>query len=169
MSAEKLTDQQYENLRVVYQQLGSSLRSLEGFRAKLLVFLPCVTGGMFLLLNTLNDETRQFIGIFGFVITVGLYFYEFLVNVRCDHLVTVGRQLEGRLAINGPYTERPVGIAGFASEAYLARVIYPTVLAAWTFLAFVLNGRPVALLMAFVVLAIFFVVPRLLKLGRWPI
>jgi len=169
MSDEKLTDQQYENLRAVYQQLCSSRQAIDDFRAKLLVFLPLVTGGIFLLLNTLNDEAKQFFGVFGFVITVGLYFYEFLASLKCDHLIEVGKQLEGRLAINGQYTERPVGIAGFVNEAYLARVIYPAVLAAWTFLAFVFSERQVALIIAFVVLAIFFVVPRFLKLGQWPI
>ena len=37
MSDEKLTDQQYENLRAVYQQLCSSRQAIDDFRAKLMV------------------------------------------------------------------------------------------------------------------------------------
>ena len=80
MASEKLTDQQYENFRLAYQQLCISHRALDDLRAKLLVGLPLATGVIYLLSSLLDTEARQFLGVFGFVVTLGLYFYEFLAN-----------------------------------------------------------------------------------------
>jgi hypothetical protein len=168
MPNEKLTDQQYENLRVVYQQLCNSRQAIDDFRAQLLGFLPLATGGgIFLLLNTLNDEAKQLlgpIGGFGFMITLGLYFYELHGILKCDHLIKVGKQIEGRLAINGQYTERPFGVIGFINERFTGRLIYSAVLAAWTFLALAFTARQVALLTAIVVFIVSFVVSHFMKL-----
>jgi len=157
------TENQDENLRIVYQELCSSRQAIDDFRAKLLGFLPLATGGgIFLLLNSLNDVAKQLlgpIGAFGFVITLGLYFYELHGILKCDHLIKVGRQIEGLLEINGQYTKRPFAVAGFINEPFTARVIYPAVLAAWTFLALVFNGKQAALIIAVVVFVVFFAFP----------
>jgi hypothetical protein len=58
---------------------------------------------------------------------------------------------------------------GFVNEAYLARVVYPVVLAAWAYSAFSPTGPVLSVIMALAVLALFFFIPRLLKLGQWPI
>src|SRR5262245_16336831 len=78
-----MADQKEEQLKV-YEQLCTSYRAIDDFRAKLLGFLPLVSGsGVFLLLNDAfrnadkGDFARQFlrpIGLFGFVITLGLFF-----------------------------------------------------------------------------------------------
>ena len=169
MSEEDQMNQQPDTVGVVYQQLCKSHRAIGDFRARLLVCLPLATAGALILMEPLSDKTRLLLGIFGFLVSLGLYFYEFLANLRCEHLIKVGKQLEAQLAINGVYTERPTGLVGFVNEAYLARVVYPVVLAAWAYSAFSPTGPVLSVIMALVVLALFFFIPRLLKLGQWPI
>lgn len=51
-----------EKLRLVYEQLCDGYHTIDDFRAKLLGFLPLMTGtGIFLLWNNLTDETKPFL------------------------------------------------------------------------------------------------------------
>jgi ketosteroid isomerase-like protein len=138
-----MSDEKNENLRAAYQQLCDSYRAIDDFRAKLLGFLPLATGsGIFLLLGPLSDQktsAQQFmapVGVFGFVITLGLFFYELYGIKKCHHLIEAGKQIEVRLCIAGQFLNRPREVAGFINEPFAAGVIYPAVLAAWTYLAF---------------------------------
>jgi len=77
-----------EELKVVYQEVCSSFHAIADFRAKLLGFLPLASGaGIFLLLNrSLTDGTEQYllpIGVFGFAVTLGLFFYELRGIQKC--------------------------------------------------------------------------------------
>jgi hypothetical protein len=47
---------------------------------------------------------------------------------------------EDQMGIRGQFKKRPREVAGFINEPFAAGVIYPAVLAAWTFLA--LQGQP---------------------------
>ena len=132
---------QDEQLKV-YEQLCNSYRAIDDFRAKLLGFLPLATGtGVFLLVT---DRAKidfmqglfQPIGVFGFVITLGLFFYELYGIKKCTYLIRAGKTLENDLKIqNGQFTQRPPGVALLINEPLAAGIIYPAVLAAWTFLA----------------------------------
>lgn len=174
MSDEKLTDQQANNLRAAYQELCTSYRAIDDFRAKLLGFLPLVSGvGVFLLLNdaftnqTASNFARQFLGpmgIFGFVVALGLFFYELHGIRKCDHLIRIGKQIEDLLGIEGQFTNRPDAVARHINEPFTARVIYPTVLAAWTFLASVFTLHQAALVIAILVFIAGFYVPSRLNL-----
>jgi hypothetical protein len=76
------------------------------------------------------------IGVFGFVITLGLFFYELYGIKKCTYLIRAGKALENDLKIqNGQFTQRPPGVALLINEPLAAGIIYPAVLAAWTFLA----------------------------------
>jgi hypothetical protein len=106
-------------------------------------FLPLATGtGVFLLVTDRAkiDFMRALfrpIGAFGFIITLGLLFYELYGIKKCTHLIKAGKALENELVIpNGQFTQRPPGVATLINEPLAAGVIYPAVLAAWTFLAF---------------------------------
>jgi hypothetical protein len=134
-----------ENLRAVYQELCTSYRAIDDFRAKLLGFLPLATGtGVVLLSDALTDEkkrdfTKQFlgpIGAFGVAITLGLLFYELYGIKKCDCLIKAGKQIEGELG-KGQFTNRPREVVGFINEPFAASVIYPAVLATWMYLAVV--------------------------------
>ncbi len=76
----------------VYQQLCSSYQEIDSFRAQLLGRLPKATGaGIFLLYATngnLSDDTKAFlpaIGLFRFVVTLGLFAYE-IYGIRKCHV-----------------------------------------------------------------------------------
>lgn len=128
----------------VYKQLCTSYRAIDDFRAKLLGLLPLATGGGIFLL--VGNETRTEaiepyllpIGLFGFVVTLGLFFFELHGILKCTHLIEAGTKLEEKLGINreeGQFIDRPLGVIGFINEPFAAGVIYPAVLAAWAFLA----------------------------------
>ena len=134
--------QKPENLRTVYRELCSSYRAIDDFRTKLLGFLPLVTGTgiFFLVTDKAKIEMAQTafgpIGAFGFVVTLGLFFYEFFGIKKCGALITAGEELEKELNIvDGQFTKRPPGVLGLINEPLAAGIIYPSVLAAWTFVA----------------------------------
>ena len=127
-----------------YEQLCSSYRAIDDFRAKLLALLPLATGGGIFLL--VGEQTRAeaikpylpAIGLFGFVVTLGLFFFELYGILKCTYLINAGTKLEENLDINkeeGQFRNRPLGIIGFINEPFAASIIYPAVLAAWVFLA----------------------------------
>jgi len=130
-----------EDLRMAYQQVCSSHNAIADFRAKLLGFLPLASGaGIFLLLN---DNVTKFgfaklylspIGIFGFVVTLGLFLYELRGIQQCNRLTEVGKNIEDLLDIDGQFKRRIAPISPLISHTRAAQVIYPAVLAAWIFL-----------------------------------
>ena len=134
--------QRTESLRIVYRELCSSYRAIDDFRTKLLGFLPLATGtGLFFLVTDKAklDVARTYlgpIGVFGFVITLGLFFYEFYGIKKCGALIRAGRVLERELHIgDGQFLQRPHGVLELFNEPFAAGVIYPAVLGAWTFVA----------------------------------
>jgi hypothetical protein len=142
------------NFLAAYNQLCTSYHAIDDFRAKLLGFLPLATGAAtFLLLNNLKDEIVQRfllpIGVFGFLVTLGLFFYELHGIKKCGHLIDAGKRMEAHMGIiYGQFQRRPHEVAGFIDEPFTACVIYPAVLAAWTFLALVFTWPPAAPLVA---------------------
>jgi hypothetical protein len=134
---------QDEQLKV-YEQLCNSYRAIDDFRAKLLGFLPLATGtGVFLLLTdqakllSMQNLFRP-IGFFGIVITLGLFFYELYGIKKCTRLIERGKHLEEKVlkVSDGQFATRPPGVALLINEPFAASLIYPAVLAAWTFVAF---------------------------------
>lgn len=179
MSDEEKDSQRADNLRTVYTELCNSYRAIDDFRTKLLGFLPLATGaGLFLLVTDKEkiDFARQFlrpIGTFGFIITLGLFFYELYGIKKCDRLIRVGRHLEiTELEIDGQFKMRPREVAGLINEPFAAGVIYPAVLAAWMFLILVSTwprcdppyDPQVALLWAIIVLIVGFALSILFNL-----
>jgi hypothetical protein len=145
--SDEMKDPRPDNLRAVYQQLCDSYRAIDDFRTKLLGFLPLATGaGMFFLvtdpekLATVQRYSRP-IGFFGFVVTLGLFFFELYGIKKCTHLIRAGKEIEEELDVgSGQFSRRPHGVAGVINEPLASGVIYPAVLAAWTFLALVFSG-----------------------------
>lgn len=137
----------HEDLRMAYQEVCKSYHAVDDFRAKLLGFLPLVSGtGIFFLLNTTfsNATQRAFAtaylgptGLFGFVVTLGLFSYELRGIQKCNSLIAVGQKMEAMLDIDGQFTQREDAVAGFIGKTLAARMIYPAVLAAWIFVALI--------------------------------
>lgn len=132
-----------EEVRLVYQQICDSYRAIDDFRTKLLGFLPLVSSGIFLFAekpeNLAKIEPYLLpLGVFGFCITLGLFFLELYGIKKCTYLIKAGRQIEeDRMGgIKGQFSTRPNGILrGFIDEPMAAGVIYPAVLAVWSYLA----------------------------------
>jgi len=132
----------------MYEELCTSYRAIDDFRSKLLGFLPLVSGsGVFLLLNdSLTDDAKRkvtllslaLIGWFGFVVTIGLFFYEIYGIRKCHALIEAGRRLECSLGVqDGQFRRRPRSVLYLINEPLAAGVIYPAVLAAWLLLALI--------------------------------
>src|SRR5579864_8533935 len=131
-----------ENLRLMYTELCKSYQAIADFRAKLLGFLPLASGaGFFALLGNGKDPVPYYAwvaGLFGFAITLGLFFYELRGLQRSAALEHTGRQLEGELGITsgGQFSAQPAGrLHGFVDARGAAWLIYPSVLAGWAYMA----------------------------------
>lgn len=115
-------DEKLDQKLKVYEELCNSYRAIDDFRVKLLALLPLATaGGIFLLVG---NETRAKeivsylppIGLFGFVVTLGLFFYELHGILKCTRLIEAGEELEKDLGIGeeqGHWRDRPLGVIGF--------------------------------------------------------
>lgn len=128
-----------KSLPTVYQETCKNYQAIDDFRAKLLALLPFATSaGIFLLLNKdiATAELKPFfgpLGLFGFAITLGLFAYEIYGIKKCHALIVGGKQIEGWLHTDGPFTARPREALGLINEPFAAGIIYPAVMAAWTF------------------------------------
>lgn len=130
-----------ENLRLAYQELCKSHQAIMDFRAKLLGFLPLASGASFFALLGNGKEPVPYYawvaGLFGFAITLGLFFYELRGLQRSGALEHTGREMEFALGLsNGQFTVQPVSnLHGLIDNRAAAWLIYPTVLAGWAYLA----------------------------------
>lgn len=106
-----------DQLRAVYQEICVSYRAIDDFRAKLLGFLPVVTGaGVGLLLGRDPGDPQPIwlpVGLFGAVVTLGLFAYEVHGIKKCAYLIDAGARLERYLEVYGQFAGRPhaVGVS----------------------------------------------------------
>jgi hypothetical protein len=135
-----------DHLKLAYEQVHNRYAEITEFRAKLLGLLPLATGtGAFLLLQRVqdpNDELRRFlgpIGIFGFVVTLGLFVYELRGIQRCHKLEEQGEALEIEMKLGpelGPFRGQPPRRLGNMLGPPLAGlIIYIATAFAWLLLA----------------------------------
>lgn len=114
------SDNKQPMLSTVYQELCSSYRATDDFRAKLLGFLPLASGtGIFLLLSNdfSNDFSRQKewfllpIGLFGIGVTLGLFVLELRGIQKCHAYIQAGKEVEKQLLnaqnAQGHFTQIP--------------------------------------------------------------
>ena len=72
MSPSKQSEQSAANLRAVYQELCTTYRAIDDFRAKLLGFLPLVSGaGVFVLLGDALTTDAQRLTALPFLEPIG--------------------------------------------------------------------------------------------------
>ena len=136
-------------LQQAYAELCTSYRAIDDFRTKLLGFLPLVTGGGLVLLSgRAEDVRREFygpVGTFGVLITVGLLAYELFGIKKCHALIGAGKDLERSMSLtDGQFVRRPNNLLWVVNEPFAAALIYPSVLAAWTYLALFYEDRSAA-------------------------
>jgi hypothetical protein len=131
-----------ENMRLAYTELCKSYQAIADFRAKLLGFLPLASGaGFFALLGNGKDPVPYYAwvaGLFGFAITLGLFFHELRGLQRSAVLERTGRELEAALGLSdGQFTTKVVGrLHGFVDARGAAWLIYSSVLAGWAYIGF---------------------------------
>ena len=124
-----------------YNELCTSYHAIDDFRTKLLGFLPLVTGGALALLSGRAEGIRQEFygpaGRFGILVTLGLLAYELFGIKKCHALIQAGKDMElgMHLAEGGQFIRRPNNLLWIVNEPFAAALIYPAVLAAWTYLA----------------------------------
>jgi hypothetical protein len=147
-----------QELRVAYDQLCTSYRAIDDFRAKMLGFLPLVTGGGVVLLTGGLDEVREDffapVGLFGIAVTVGLLAYELFGIKKCAALIAGGKAMEADLhQPEGQFSRRPDTVFKVVNEPFAAAAIYPAVLAAWVYLALLFVNRLLGTITSVVVAA----------------
>jgi hypothetical protein len=162
MSNENINTEKYQNLKTAYTELCNSYRTIDDFRSKLLAALPVISGtGISLLAKKIENDPNTclfiMIGIFGFVVTLGLFVFEIYGIRRCTHLIVLGKFLEGELGIPGQFGNRPIGLQTIkpqdskdskdlkdsedrcfprlVNEPMASGIIYSAVLGLWAFLA----------------------------------
>lgn len=122
-----LNKEQYENLRLVYQELCNNYRAIDEFRTKLLGLLPLATGaGIFLLVGD-NDAAQLLTPYSGAIGTFELFGIK-----KCTQLINDGKAIEKIISIQaeddkkkklGQFDRRPDGVAGFINEPFAAGVL----------------------------------------------
>jgi len=152
----------------IYRELCTSYRAIDDFRMKLLGFLPLASGGIFAFFinpDFFLDEKKMAIvkpllpaiGIFGLLVTLGLFAFEIYVIRKCTSLILVGAYLEIKQGSgHGQFADRPKEVLGFIAEPLAAGIIYPAVMAAWAYFALNYSEQSCVRIWTTVVFAAFF-------------
>jgi hypothetical protein len=143
-----------ENVRTEYKEVCQNHRAITDFRGKLLTLIPLASGaGIYLLIPKEADPERLApvyliaIGLFGFLVTFGLFLHELRGIEECGDLIRLGRALEekmglpeGQFSREDNYYHRQSGLRRFRNNLMgpvgAAWIIYPSVCIAWLFVAF---------------------------------
>jgi len=125
-----------------YTEVCKSFHGISEFRGKLLALLPIVSGAGISLLISKNysiDSSHLLpVGVFGALVTLGLFFYELRGIQKCKSLIALGGKLERALKIeSGQFNDRPKRIGGFIGSETAGWVVYMTVLLGWLYVGFV--------------------------------
>jgi hypothetical protein len=142
---------QIENWRAEYQEVCQSHRAITEFRGKLLALLPLASGtGIYLLITKKNeplDPTHlSAIGVFGCLVTIGLFFHELRGIGQCGDLIKLGKSLEeklglheGQFTLEDDYYNNQTGFRKVAHEIIgpvgAAWMIYLTMIVTWLYVA----------------------------------
>jgi predicted ester cyclase len=123
-----------------YAEICKSHEAIADFRAKLLGLLPLASGtGIFLLVNRQPPkEVKGFLiaaGLFGAVVTLGLYLYEKRGMSECLLLRERGAALECRLRLSPDVARFRNNPSRFVGPQGAGPIVYLAVMAAWLFVA----------------------------------
>jgi len=141
MDADDLAGRE-DQIEALYEAVCRRHDGIADFRAKLLALLPIASGaGIFLLakdpISPVLLEHLSAIGIFGALVTVGLFFYELRGIQECNALIDAGKELEqalhSRLCEHAAFRSKPRSVFGVVGATGAALIIYPAVVAAWVY------------------------------------
>lgn len=145
-----LEDKGFERLTLDYEQTAEYFRELSGARFRLLAIVPALTGAA---LATIEPEAEPLrtavLGVFGFLVIVGVAFYDQRNTQLYDAMQIRAKNLESylgfakaanpRFARGGAFLDRPkrslklFGMIDIWHDRGLA-IIYSTALAGWAYL-----------------------------------
>jgi hypothetical protein len=125
-----------------YTEVCRSYHAVDDFRAKLMALLPFTsgTGGTFLLAQSQgNGNIAAYlgpIGLFGVLVTLGLFFYELRGLDICGKLIKAGENLENELKLDyGQFKSKlEENVIGAEAAGY---TVYLSVLLGWIYVAYV--------------------------------
>jgi hypothetical protein len=136
-----------------YHEVCENHRAITDFRGKLLTLLPLVSGaGIYVLIpkqgnpHDLDPKYLVAIGVFGILVTLGLFLHELRGIEECGQLIRVGRSLEEKMGLHegqfvgkDNYFHQQSGftcfVNNFKGPVGAAWIIYPSVGLAWLFVA----------------------------------
>ena len=137
----------HNELKIVYERICQSHDGIADFRARLLALLPLASGaGIFLLVGgqgPANDILPHLlpIGLFGSLVTIGLFFYELRGIQKCRGLIACAQRLEKALLTDGfgeygafQFRQKSA-LGGMVGAVGAALAIYPAVIGAWMYVA----------------------------------
>ena len=129
---------QEQTLLTEYTEVCKSYHAISEFRGKLLALIPIVSGTGISLLISRNSSTDSShlpaVGVFGLLVTLGLFFYELRGIQRCKYLVSIGGKLEGALKLEwGQFKDRPGRVHGFIGAEIAGWIVYTAVLLGWLY------------------------------------
>ncbi|HYN24631.1 MAG TPA: hypothetical protein VES69_06250 [Pyrinomonadaceae bacterium] len=131
-----------QDLRSVYSEICKSYHAIDDFRARLLALLPVASGAGGLLILAEKETVKDYlgpIGVFGAVVTLGLFVYELRGIQKCKALIEAGAAIETKMRVEeGPFRSKPKGyLYGLIDARTAGCIVYLTVLAAWSYMAIV--------------------------------
>ncbi len=136
-----------DHLKTLYEEICRTHNGIAEFRAKLLALFPLASGAsVFVLIGNKNFAAENIhllfpIGVFGAMITLGLYFYELRGIQNCAGLISCAKILEKsmipkELAGFGAFNIKlPSALKGIVGVRGASLIIYSTVLATWAYTA----------------------------------
>jgi hypothetical protein len=140
-----------DRLQWDYEQTIESIRALTEIRFKLLAFVPTISGAGVALLTRegVSDSAKAGVGILGFLVSLGISFYDARNSELYNALVRRAKALEqdlklrhvdDRITTGGQFTERPAETLFFfrlipIRHGEALALIYSAVLAGWGFVA----------------------------------
>jgi hypothetical protein len=129
-------------LEAVYTEIHNRYAGITDFRAKLLGLLPLATGtGIFLLWQRAQEQKDERflgpIGIFGVIVTLGLFAYEIRGMQRCQMLEEQGKCLEKEMKLGnlGPFHGPDRWLGNMLGAPAAGLIIYVATATAWICLA----------------------------------
>jgi hypothetical protein len=153
----EITNLSPEDAKQLYDQVCANIRATDEISFKLLSLVPLVSGGGITILLSTNTSLARlplvvFVGVFGALVTFGLFRWELRNIQTCSRLIRLGASLERerfKLPSTGQFSGRrnepapPLYAGSLRVPAFFRqeigkraaeKIIYPAVIVAWLLL-----------------------------------
>jgi len=136
------TETELQKLKIAYDQVCSTWRTLLDVRFKLLGLIPFVTVGVLIVVipesgaqATLKGLDAAVVGIVGLLAVAGLLIYEIRNSELYNDLISRGRRLEAEIGLqNGIFLGRPSPKRKLLSHSPAISLVYFAAILGWLFI-----------------------------------